>query len=132
MGHFATVAFPPASLQTPLKTTTAQKNLSCAGKKYHLRHAPFFIWQTNSDDPRNSFVLGAALTEAGVPFELHCFPDGVHDWRWQTEIMIFIWIFPMWRTGPACVPNGCMDLDYKKVPVELHRLSKKAQCPLMR
>lgn len=39
---------------------------------------PFFIWQTNSDDPRHAFTLGSALTAAGVPFELHCFPDGVH------------------------------------------------------
>lgn len=39
---------------------------------------PFFIWQTNSDDPRTSFALGYALTMAGVPFEMHCFPEGVH------------------------------------------------------
>ncbi len=39
---------------------------------------PFFIWQTNSDDPRNAFALGSALQAAGVPFELHCFPDGRH------------------------------------------------------
>lgn len=39
---------------------------------------PFFIWQTNSDDPRNSFCLGQALTAMGVPFEMHLFPEGVH------------------------------------------------------
>ena len=39
---------------------------------------PFFIWQTNSDDPRNSFALGQALTAVGIPFEMHLFPDGVH------------------------------------------------------
>lgn len=39
---------------------------------------PFFIWQTNSDDPRNSFVLGQALTAVGIPFEMHLFPEGVH------------------------------------------------------
>ena len=39
---------------------------------------PFFIWQTNSDDPRNAFATGYALTMAGVPFEMHCFPEGVH------------------------------------------------------
>lgn len=39
---------------------------------------PFFIWQTNSDDPRNSFTLGQALTAHGVPFEMHLFPEGVH------------------------------------------------------
>ena len=39
---------------------------------------PFFIWQTNSDDPRHSFTTGAALTAMGVPFEMHLFPEGVH------------------------------------------------------
>ena len=39
---------------------------------------PFFIWQTNSDDPRNSFTLGQALTTHGVKFEMHLFPEGVH------------------------------------------------------
>lgn len=39
---------------------------------------PFFIWQTNSDDPRHSFTLGQALTALGIPFEMHLFPDGVH------------------------------------------------------
>ncbi len=39
---------------------------------------PHFIWQTNSDDPRNSFCYGQALTAAGVPFEMHLFPEGVH------------------------------------------------------
>lgn len=39
---------------------------------------PFFIWQTNSDDPRHSFTLGRALTAVGIPFEMHLFPEGVH------------------------------------------------------
>lgn len=39
---------------------------------------PFFIWQTNSDDPRNSFTLGQNLTAVGIPFEMHLFPEGVH------------------------------------------------------
>ena len=39
---------------------------------------PFFIWQTNSDDPRHSFTLGQALTAMAVPFEMHLFPGGVH------------------------------------------------------
>ena len=39
---------------------------------------PFFIWQTNSDDPRNSFTMGQALTAMGIPFEMHLFPEGVH------------------------------------------------------
>ena len=39
---------------------------------------PFFIWQTNGDDPRHSFTLGQALTAVGIPFEMHLFPEGVH------------------------------------------------------
>jgi len=39
---------------------------------------PFFIWQTNSDDPRHSFTLGQALTAVGIPFEMHLFPEGIH------------------------------------------------------
>ena len=39
---------------------------------------PFFIWQTNSDDPRHSFTLGQALTAVGISFEMHLFPEGVH------------------------------------------------------
>ena len=39
---------------------------------------PFFIWQTNSDDPRHSFTLGQALTAMAIPFEMHLFPGGVH------------------------------------------------------
>ena len=39
---------------------------------------PFFIWQTNSDDPRNSFCMGSALTAMGIPFEMHLYPEGVH------------------------------------------------------
>jgi acetyl esterase/lipase len=40
---------------------------------------PFFIWQTNvDDDPRHALKLAAELTDRGVPFELHCFPDGHH------------------------------------------------------
>lgn len=43
-----------------------------------VRTPPFFIWQTNSDDPRHSFALGQALTAVGIPFEMHLFPEGVH------------------------------------------------------
>ena len=45
---------------------------------FNRQTPPFFIWQTNSDDPRHSFTTGAALTAAGVPFEMHLFPEGVH------------------------------------------------------
>ncbi len=39
---------------------------------------PFFIWQTISDDPRHGLALAKELTDCGVPFELHLFPDGHH------------------------------------------------------
>jgi len=39
---------------------------------------PFFIWQTISDDPRHGIALAKELTDCGVPFELHMFPDGHH------------------------------------------------------
>jgi acetyl esterase/lipase len=40
---------------------------------------PFFIWQTNvDDDPRHALKLATELTDRGIPFELHCFPDGHH------------------------------------------------------
>ncbi len=39
---------------------------------------PMFIWQTNSDDPRNAMALANALAARKIPFELHCYTDGVH------------------------------------------------------
>lgn len=42
---------------------------------------PTFIW-TNSDDncvnPKNSLKYASALTEKGIPYELHVFPKGGH------------------------------------------------------
>ncbi len=42
---------------------------------------PAFIWHTFSDTcvpVQNSLMLACAMKDAGVPFELHIFPDGVH------------------------------------------------------
>lgn len=42
---------------------------------------PAFIWHTADDDvvpALNSLMLAAALSENGVPFELHVFPSGAH------------------------------------------------------
>ena len=45
-------------------------------------HAPpFFIWHTAEDEPvpvEHSYLLGAALADAGVPHALHVFPRGPH------------------------------------------------------
>ncbi|MBR2465245.1 MAG: alpha/beta hydrolase [Clostridia bacterium] len=42
---------------------------------------PAFIWHTFADQTvpvQNSLLLAEAMTEAGVPFELHVFPQGRH------------------------------------------------------
>ena len=42
---------------------------------------PTFLWATMSDDEvpvQNSLLMAEALSEAGVPYELHIFPKGVH------------------------------------------------------
>ena len=42
---------------------------------------PFFVWHTVADRAvpvEHSYLLGSALAAAGVPHELHVFPDGVH------------------------------------------------------
>ncbi len=43
--------------------------------------APAFIWHTYSDDcvpVQNSLLYANAMAAAGVPFELHIYPDGPH------------------------------------------------------
>jgi acetyl esterase/lipase len=78
-GAFATVAFPAGFMNNPFKDRERAEKLYLAPEKNITTETPpFFIWQTNSDDPRHSMTLAGALTEAGVPFELHCFPEGVH------------------------------------------------------
>ena len=42
---------------------------------------PAFIWHTANDDlvpVENSLLLAGAMSRAGVPFELHVYPDGPH------------------------------------------------------
>ncbi len=42
---------------------------------------PCFIWHTADDGGvpvQNSFLFANALSEKGIPFELHVFPEGVH------------------------------------------------------
>ena len=39
---------------------------------------PFFIFQTNKDDPRFGLMLALELTYNGVPHELHTFENGPH------------------------------------------------------
>ena len=78
-GAFATVSFPQGFMNSPFTDKERAQKLYLAPEKNLTNDTPpFFIWQTISDDPRNAFVLGSALTDAGVPFEMHLFPDGVH------------------------------------------------------
>jgi acetyl esterase/lipase len=42
---------------------------------------PFFVWHTAADavvTVEHAYLLGQALAAAGVPHELHVFPEGVH------------------------------------------------------
>lgn len=78
-GAFSEVSFPGGFLENPFTDETRSEKLYLAPEKNITRETPpFFIWQTNSDDPRRSMNLARSLTETGIPFELHCFPDGVH------------------------------------------------------
>lgn len=52
---------------------------------------PAFIWQTANDDmvnPENSLEMASALGKAGVSYELHIFPDGIHGLSLGTEITV--------------------------------------------
>ena len=78
-GAFATVAFPEGIMRSTFgQPDRAEKLYLAPEKNVTTDTPPFFIWQTISDDPRNAFVLAGALTEAGVPFDLHCFETGHH------------------------------------------------------
>lgn len=78
-GAFATVSFPEGFMRNPFADPDREEKVYLAPEKnLTVDTPPFFIWQTNSDDPRNAFVLASALTDMGIPFELHCFPEGIH------------------------------------------------------
>lgn len=77
-GAFAFSAFPAGIFQDPFAKNQEETYYLAPEANVTPETPPFFIWQTNSDDPRHSFALGSALTAAGVPFEMHCFTEGVH------------------------------------------------------
>ena len=78
-GAFTDVSFPMGFFHNPFKDAERAEKLYLAPEKNITADTPpFFIWQTNSDDPRLSMQLAWELTDHGVPFELHCFPEGVH------------------------------------------------------
>lgn len=50
---------------------------------------PAFLWHTASDNlvnVQNSLKMATALSEAGVPFEVHIFPDGPHGMALGTDV----------------------------------------------
>jgi acetyl esterase/lipase len=78
-GAFSTVSFPGGFFDNPFTDANRAESVYLAPERSVTTDAPpFFIWQTNGDDPRHSLKLATALTECGIPFELHCFPDGAH------------------------------------------------------
>ena len=49
---------------------------------------PVFLWQTQEDEEvpvENSLLFAAALSAAGVPFELHIYPFGPHGLSLATK-----------------------------------------------
>ena len=58
---------------------TAHKYFFSAEKHITPETPPFFIWQTcDMDDPRQAYLLGKALADAGVRCEMHIYPFGPH------------------------------------------------------
>ena len=52
---------------------------------------PAFLWHTFSDELvplENSLMMAAALRRAGVPFELHVFPEGMHGLSLANELSL--------------------------------------------
>lgn len=50
---------------------------------------PAFIWHTFNDavvPVQNALVMASAMTEAGIPFELHIYPDGCHGLALANEM----------------------------------------------
>lgn len=61
--------------------TDAQRDLFSLEKHVDATTPPAFIWHTFTDKTvpvQNSLMLAAAMRDAGVPFELHIYPEGVH------------------------------------------------------
>lgn len=58
--------------------TKAEQMYLAPEKNVTVDTPPMFIWQTMSDDGRLGMNLARALQEAGVPYELHIFTNGMH------------------------------------------------------
>ena len=78
-GAFAESSYPGGMFVNPFdKQKRDDRVFFAVEKNVDINTPPLFIWQTISDDPRNGMALAKELTDYGVPFELHFFPDGHH------------------------------------------------------
>lgn len=78
-GAFAGSSYPGKMFEDPFAPEKRDERVYFAAEKNITTDTPpFFIWQTISDDPRHGIALAKELTDYGVPFELHFFPDGHH------------------------------------------------------
>jgi acetyl esterase/lipase len=61
--------------------TEAERAATSLDRLVSAEAAPFFVWHTGADERvpvEHSYLLGQALAAAGVPHELHVFPEGAH------------------------------------------------------
>ena len=78
-GAISFTSFPTGFMRNPfIDPDKAEEIYLAPEKNITVETPPFFIWQTNSDDPRFSMYLAKELADYKIPFELHCFPGGIH------------------------------------------------------
>ncbi len=78
-GAFSFASFPGGFMKNPMIDQNKAEELYLSPEKnITIETPPFFLWQTNSDDPRFSMYLAKELADFNIPFELHCFPGGIH------------------------------------------------------
>jgi len=78
-GAISFTSFPSGFMKNPfIDKNKAEEIYLAPEKNITIETPPFFIWQTNSDDPRFSMYLAKELADFNIPFELHCFPGGIH------------------------------------------------------
>ena len=68
--------------------TTEEENLFSLELHVNKTTPPAFLWHTFSDGAvpvENSLLMAGALRRAGVPFELHIFPEGQHGLSLSNE-----------------------------------------------
>jgi acetyl esterase/lipase len=78
-GAISFTSFPHGFMKNPFVDNDKAEEIYLAPEKnITVETPPFFIWQTGSDDPRFSMYLAKELADFDIPFELHCFPGGIH------------------------------------------------------